>query len=150
MITIIDAEALERQEILAELQLCLDGETQEAFYQERRALKAEKENKELREINDVLAAKLDSVIIVNCQALACSADVAAEVKRLEQYAVRTLLAEVACQSAQVEIDRLRNMLNAVTYLWHQAIDADILDDAHELEAAIVKASALLNYPPAEE
>ncbi len=31
-------------------------------------------------------------------------------------------------------------------LWQRAIDADLLDDPHELEAAIVEASKLLNYP----
>lgn len=48
--------------------------------QRRKAVEAE--NKELRQINDVLSAKLDSTIIVNCQALACSAPVAAEVEQL--------------------------------------------------------------------
>lgn len=48
----------------------------------QRAEKAEAEVQRLREINDDLSAKLDSMIIVNGQALACSAPVAAEVERL--------------------------------------------------------------------
>jgi hypothetical protein len=51
-----------------------------AFLEHVRTVEAA--NKDLRETNDVLAAKLDSLIIVNCQALACSAPVAAEVERL--------------------------------------------------------------------
>jgi hypothetical protein len=117
--------------------------------QVKRRKKAEIENKELREINDDLSAKLDSMIIVNCQALACSAPVAAEVERLRtELNASSALAIIRAQA--IEIERLQNMFNVVTHLWHQAIDADILDDAHELEAAIVKASTLLNYPPAEE
>jgi hypothetical protein len=106
MITITDAEALERQEILAELQLCLDGATQETLYQERRAEKAEAENKELRQINDVLAAKLDSMIVVNCQALACSAPVAAEVERLQNMLnADSQLFTIECLRAEVELLR---------------------------------------------
>lgn len=48
-----------------------------------RAEKAEAEVQRLREINDVLSEKLDSMIIVNGQALACSAPIAAEVERLQ-------------------------------------------------------------------
>ena len=105
--------------------------------QVKRRKQAEEENKKLRQINDILDAKLDSSIIVNCQALACSAPVAAEMKRLEQYAVRTLLAEAACQSAQVEIDRLRNMLNTDSQLFQiECLKAEVellraqLQEAH--------------------
>jgi hypothetical protein len=38
----------------------------------------------------------------------------------------------------------------LTKLWQRAIDADILDDAHELGNAIADASWLLNYPPPED
>lgn len=47
-----------------------------------RALEAGAEVQRLREINTIQSEKLDSMIIVNCQALACSAPVAAEVERL--------------------------------------------------------------------
>lgn len=56
--------------------------------QRRKAVEAE--NKELRQINDILSVKLDDTIIVNCHALACSAPVAAEVERL-----RAALADIA-------------------------------------------------------
>lgn len=58
--------------------------------QVQRRKAAEAENKELRQINDILSAQLDSSIIVNCHALACSAPVAAEVERL-----RAALADIA-------------------------------------------------------
>ena len=51
---------------------------------------------------------------------------------------------------RAEVARLREQVAALTALWQQAIDADILDDPHELEAAIVKASALLNWPPPDD
>ena len=47
---------------------------------ERDALRAEADA--LRETNEVLAAKLDDMIVVNGQALACSSYVRAEVERL--------------------------------------------------------------------
>jgi hypothetical protein len=66
---------------------------------------AEAENKRLREINDILDAKLDSSIIVNCQALACSAPVAAEVERLraQLQTVRTDY-RVACEDFNEMLD----------------------------------------------
>jgi hypothetical protein len=60
---------------------------------------AEAENKRLREINDILDAKLDSVSIINCQALACSAPVAAEVERLR--------AEVELLRKQLQMQQLQ-------------------------------------------
>ena len=47
------------------------------------------------------------------------------------------------EAAEDEVRRLRA-------LWERAIDADILDDAHELGNAIADASWLLNYPPPED
>lgn len=52
----------------------------------------------------------------------------------------------ARQAAEAECERLREQVDALTQLWQRAIDADILDDAHELGNAIADASAVLNYP----
>jgi len=98
-----------------------------AFLEHVRTVEAA--NKDLRETNDVLAAKLDSLIIVNCQALACSAPVAAEVERLRakwQAAVHSeevflkmqdrIVAEATAE-LQTEVERLRNMINADSQLF---------------------------------
>lgn len=50
-------------------------------------------------------------------------------------------------SAEAEIERLRSQVVTLEALWQRAIDADLLDDPHELGNAIADASALLNYPP---
>lgn len=50
------------------------------------------------------------------------------------------------EAAEAECVRLREQVADLTALWQRAIDADLLDDPHELETAIVKAAAWLNYP----
>ena len=49
--------------------------------------------------------------------------------------------------AEAEVKRLRAQVVTLEALWQRAIDADLLDDPHELGNAIADASALLNYPP---
>ena len=50
-------------------------------------------------------------------------------------------------AANAEVARLSHALVTLEALWQRAIDADLLDDPHELGNAIADASALLNYPP---
>lgn len=72
----------------------------------QRAEKAEAEVQCLREINDVVSAKLDSMIIVNGQALACSAPVAAEVERLQNMLnVDSQMFYIECLKAEVKMLR---------------------------------------------
>lgn len=47
-------------------------------------------------------------------------------------------------TAQAEVERMRTQVAQLTRLWQNAIDADLADDPHELEAAIVKAAMLLD------
>ena len=49
--------------------------------------------------------------------------------------------------AEAEVKRLRAQVVTLEALWQRAIDADLLDDPHELGNAIADASALLNYTP---
>ena len=50
-------------------------------------------------------------------------------------------------AANAEVARLSHALVTLEALWQRAIDADLLDDPHELGNAIADASALLNYTP---
>jgi chromosome condensin MukBEF ATPase and DNA-binding subunit MukB len=91
--------------------------------------------------NRALRNTQDSCIAAGDRAYAAEA----EVQRL-RTALATAKAEGANEErslhwmqADAEVQRLRA-------LWQRAIDADLLDDPHELEAAIVEASKLLNYP----
>jgi chromosome segregation ATPase len=100
--------------------------------QVKRRKAAEEENKELRQINDVLAAKLDSSIIVNCQALACSAPVAAEVEKLRaqlttmnatnaQMASDLDAAERKCDEMYLARGKLQGQLNEAHHLLSRAM-----------------------------
>ena len=53
----------------------------------------------------------------------------------------------ASDELSAEIERLLAQVVTLEALWQRAIDADLLDDPHELGNAIADASALLNYPP---
>ena len=70
----------------------------------------------------------------------------AEVEQLRAEVNNACFLRTTVLALTIEVTQLREQVATLTALWRQAIDADLLDDPHELEAAIVKAAALLDYP----
>lgn len=99
-----------------------------------------------KEIEDVLSA----VLRIAARLEAAEAEVERLQKALEIEREWTVAFAGDAKAEMDRADTAQAKCSRLRALWERAINADILDDAHELGNAIADASSLLNYPPPED